>query len=82
MVTADFAVSEMKKAQSFDWASQFTGGADGEMDAVQLKHKGLQGRDRVASGKSQPCLWSLVSLIPFTNIQKQKGLPEREGLSN
>ncbi len=29
MVTADFAVSEMKKAQSFDWASQFSGGADG-----------------------------------------------------
>ncbi len=23
MVTADFAVSEMKKAQSFDWAFQF-----------------------------------------------------------
>ena len=29
MVTTDFTVSEMKKAQSFDWASQLIGGADG-----------------------------------------------------
>ena len=58
MVTADFAVSEMKKAQSFDWASQFTGGADGEMDAVQLKHKGLQAGTElpVASRSPGGCL--------------------------
>ncbi len=35
MVTADFAVSETKKAQSFDWASQFIGGADDRYKQVQ-----------------------------------------------
>ena len=77
MVTADFAVSEMKKAQSLDWASQFIGGADGEMDAVQLKHKGLQAGTELPAASRSPVCCPLFP-YPVRKCQKAKR-PSRLG---
>jgi hypothetical protein len=74
---AQLAKNTREKAQSFDWASQFTGGADGEMDVVQLKHKGLQAGTELPVASRSPVCCPLFP-YPVRKYQKAKR-PSRLG---
>ncbi len=79
MVTADFAVSEMKKPSLstglLNLLAERTGRWTQSSSSTRDCRQGPSCQWQVAALSAAPCF-----LIPFANARKQKGLPDREGL--